>query len=258
MEVITMKKSLTGWAVFQVIEAAVLITVGVITAVFAEEGSFWTALGIIAGVVMILDAVTRMIIEFVKSPVNEIRPSIITWILELAFGIFVCIISSWIIPYLCLIFPIMMIIIGGVILTITILKHVHKGTPPLHLFTGYISAILLVGLGIVPLATYPYQYLNDLNKMQGNGTIKVMLICFGVLLIIVALTEIIFTFIALSKARKREQKVIMHIVSVHEKERESAREEGQAKAKKTHKKAEIERKEVQEAEAMLPEEREKE
>lgn len=246
MEVISHKRSLTGWAVFQIIEAALLIVIGLLTAVFAGRKDFQYALGIITGTMMIVDATTRIVIEFVQTPVNEIRMNIITWILELAFGIFVCIIARDVIGYLCLIIALMMTVIGAIILLITILKTVKKDTPGLWLSTGYVAAMLLIALGITALCFHP-SVRKSLSPEQGNDTISIMLICFGVLLVVLAITEITFTFIIMNRARKREHDLLMRVVNAHEEERKKAKA-----ASKERRKKESSRKEIQAIEVITP------
>lgn len=211
-----MKKTFFSWASFQIIEAALLIAVGIVTFVFAANENFWYILGFVMGIGMIVDSFVRLILEFVRKPIEKIKIGILVWVFELGFGIFAMIIAKQIIPYLCLIISIMMIIIGIVLLIVTILKSVRKDTSGLYLFTGYLSAILLTGLGVAATACYPYSYIKS-QEINANviNTIQIMLICLGAVILILAIVELILTVKAMVEFKNNDKNVLVDVKVNH-------------------------------------------
>lgn len=187
-----MAKILKLWSIWQYIEAALLITLGVLTIVYAGDSGFWNIIGYCAGALIILDASMRLCVQFAKSVSSNDKSGLLAPIAELTFGVFICFIPQTLVQYFSLLLAIMLIILSLIIIAEGVVRIVKKDTNIWLLIAYFVTALLLLTLGILGLVYFNYAILT-------------ILIIVGVVLALGGIAEIVTTTMVLVKQHKAKK-----------------------------------------------------
>lgn len=216
-----MKKNSVLNLVWICLEAILLITLGVLTIVYAKNADAWNAIGYITGVLILIDGLLRLILFVLTRSINISKMGLYRGIGEVTFGIFLLIRPEIVVSYFTLLIAIALVVIGTVCFIECVVSNVRRSMETWPLVCSYVTSAAISGLGIVALVYYPY----DLSKAGGTNTISILLIAIGILFIVFAFFIVIVTFAQAKKEGKLAQEEGKEIA----KKRSLAREAKQKK-----------------------------
>jgi len=219
-----MKKLISTWKIWQFIEAALLIVIGVTTIVCALQGNVGV-IGLVAGIMLIIDGVIHACVNIlIKSTDVKISTQAVA-VAELALGVWLCIRPEQLAENVVLIASLAIVAAGIMFLGDTVFATIKKSQPLKFLIMQYVITALILAAGIIALVFYPF---NGTGAGEVN-TITFVLILVGGVLIGLAIYEVAITLILISKAKKAEKEVIDATVAKHEEDRESDKKERNTK-----------------------------
>lgn len=205
--------------VLTVIEAVILLTLGILTIVFAKDQDYWNVIGYISGALIVLDGVIQLAICLFGNIVAQVKLSLIRGISEVTLGIFILFIPAVVVRYFALLVSIAITVCGLMSIVDAIVgavRHSRKGGQVvLQLILGAIA----ITLGIVALCFYPM----NAEQSAETNTISVLLIIVGIFFIISSLFAIGFMVGSIKKGRDDKDKVASEIADSREKAREEKR-----------------------------------
>lgn len=216
-----MKKNTLLNTVWVCIEAVLLLTLGVLTIVYAKNVNAWNVIGYITGALILLDGLLRIIVFVLTRSINISKAGLYRGVFEVTFGVFLLIRPEIVVTYFTLLIAIGLVVVGTVCFVECVIANVRRSLSTWPLVVSYVGSAALIGLGIVSLIYYPY----DLSKAGGTNTISIILIAIGILFIIGAFV----TVIGLIVTNKKEAKI--HEAEGEEiaKKRSAKREQKKAK-----------------------------
>lgn len=216
-----MKKNTLLNTVWVCIEAVLLLTLGVLTIVYAKNVDAWNVIGYITGALILLDGLLRIIVFVLTRSINISKAGLYRGVFEVTFGVFLLIRPEIVVTYFTLLIAIGLVVVGTVCFVECVIANVRRSLSTWPLVVSYVGSAALIALGIVSLIYYPY----DLSKAGGTNTISIILIAIGILFIIGAFV----TVIGLIVTNKKEAKI--HEAEGEEiaKKRSAKREQKKAK-----------------------------
>lgn len=186
----TESKLLLIWTIWQYIEAAILITIGILVTVFANNNDFRMFIAIFIGVLIILDGAFRLGLYYT----NQIRQSVallIIGILELTIGIFICVLNTQVIEFLQQIITVLLIVAGVALIPDAILKATRKNHDVFMIVIEFVLAIVLLALGITSAVMW---------GLQGETHVIIMIV--GILMALLGVGLLVITTIKLIHGKK--------------------------------------------------------
>ena len=216
-----MKKNTLLNTVWVCIEAVLLLTLGVLTIVYAKNVDAWNVIGYITGALILLDGLLRIIVFVLTRSINISKAGLYRGVFEVTFGVFLLIRPEIVVTYFTLLIAIGLVVVGTVCFVECVIANVRRSLSTWPLVVSYVGSAALIALGIISLIYYPY----DLSKAGGTNTISIILIAIGILFIIGAFV----TVIGLIVTNKKEAKI--HEAEGEEiaKKRSAKREQKKAK-----------------------------
>lgn len=209
-----MKKYMTVWSLIRIIEATLLVALGIITTVFANNTTYRIVIVVVAASLILLDGILRLTLYFTSPRIDDNKVALIAGAFELTFGIWLIILSKFVVDYVILFISIAILVAGVILLADGIIKIIRKSQKMLLTIFEFIGASIGISLGIVALVFFPYN-----NVSSGANTINVMLVCSGVLLAALGIFIIGFTVANLIQSKRHHDSVIEATVVKHAKER---------------------------------------
>ena len=216
-----MKKNTLLNTVWVCIEAVLLLTLGVLTIVYAKNVDAWNVIGYITGALILLDGLLRIIVFVLTRSINISKAGLYRGVFEVTFGVFLLIRPEIVVTYFTLLIAIGLVVVGTVCFVECVIANVRRSLSTWPLVISYVGSAALIALGIVSLIYYPY----DLSKAGGTNTISIILIAIGILFIIGAFV----TVIGLIVANKKEAKIHEEEGEEIAKKRSAKREQIKAK-----------------------------
>lgn len=186
----TQKTLLTVWTIWQFVEAALLITVGILTAVFASNSKYKMLVSIFIGVLIILDGIFRLCLYYTTKSSSAVA-LLVMGVLELSIGIYICILNEAIIDSFAEIVTIVLLVAGVALLPDGVIKARQQNHDVLLVVLEFILAIGLIALGITSAIMWGL-----------NGDTSIILICVGIFLALLGVGLIVITIIKLRQGKK--------------------------------------------------------
>lgn len=215
-----MKKLISTWKIWQFVEAALLVILGVTTIVCAFSNKD-NVIGLVAGVILIVDGTIHAAINlFIKSTDIKFSTQAIA-VAELALGIWLCIKPDQLAENVVLIASLTILVTGVLFLADSIFAAIHKSQAIKYLVMQFTISILIIAAGVVALVFYPFKP----STADDFNTKKLILALLGGVLIALAFYEVTTTTIAISKAKKVEEKAIEEEAIKREEKRNKKRKE---------------------------------
>ncbi len=193
-----MKKYFIVANIWKIIEAALLITVGVLTIVSFGVVELQSVIGMIAAICIVVDGALNLIFYFFRVMFREpSRGGLILSIAEIALGVFLIVKESnptdaFVVKNFTLIVAILLTVVGGAIIVEAVAKTIAKSDRLLALIGEFTVGAIALALGIVAL-------------VFTNIAANIMLIITGSLIIlagVLLLFVIVLAFVAAHKAGK--------------------------------------------------------
>lgn len=189
------KKYARLWAVWQFIEAAVLLTCGIITICFANNADYYVVIGIVVGVVIIVDSSLRLAMHFFGTD-NEESGSLLAVVGELTLGILLVSVPGAFMGVFTLFCGILLLCIALIAIFDAISRLVAKRGKVAIAVIEFICAALLIVAGILIIISY---------ATNNSGATTAILIVIGIFAIVLAIAEIVVTIqmiVDVKKSRK--------------------------------------------------------
>lgn len=215
-----MKKLIAIKTVWQIIEAAIFVGLGIITIIFSNNATYWKVIGYVTGALLAIDGLLRLIIYFANNNLDAARMNLIICVSEVTLAVFIFICANVVVEYFTLLIAILLIVLGFVTLVDSIVKIVKKSARAVSIIAGIISACCLLVLGIVALCFFPY---GKTEQSGGVNTISVMLVVSGIVLILGGVVLVVYTFIALNKIKKLTKEQNEEIAKQREEKRKAVK-----------------------------------
>jgi hypothetical protein len=191
------KKYAKLWVVWQFIEAAVLLACGIVTVCFANNQDYYFVIGIVVGIVIIVDSSLRLAMHFLGSN-NEDAGSLLAVVGELTLGILLVSAPSILMPIFTLFSGILLLAIAGVAVFDAIARLIGKKGKVAVPVVELIVAALLIVAGILIVVSY---------ANNGKDATTIILILVGIILMVLALAEVIITIQMISDAKKAKKAI---------------------------------------------------
>lgn len=187
-----MKKMYRVWAIWQIVEALLLIAAGVLTIIFSSNPDLYRWIFIAVGSFIILDGVLRILIPFFnKDPKDN---TLFIGVLELTFGIVMILQSETIIGLLMYFIGVLLFVIASVAIADGVLRIVRKKESLFFPVFEFIASLVFIAVGVIVFIAIKEA------KLQ-----NVVLIIVGVILILIAIFEIAVTIKGLVRRKRREK-----------------------------------------------------
>lgn len=227
------KRGSIAWAIWNIVEAILLIVAGILCMAWSGEGDFQKNAVLVAGIVVIVDAGLRLLLSvielFTASSVLMIKGNasqIIAGAAELALGISLCYIyghydggnvGGTIIPpaknvfgYVGIYMGVLMIVLAAVVIIHALVFFFRRyNSIGQNLFT-LISGGVLLALGIVAIL--------NLNPEKGENVVHFFLILFGLGALLLGILLGIGSVVTLIAAKKLKDDAEVNIVDETEEE----------------------------------------
>ena len=189
-----MKKFFIVANIWKFIEAALLIALGIVTIVLANNIEFKWVIGLVAAIGIIIDGVFNLTYYFLRVMYHEGRTGLIMSITEITLGIFIIVISSgtwktFVVDNFTLLVAIMLIVIGSALILEAVAKTIGKGGSVLSLVGEFLIGALAIVAGVFALV------------YRGQAA-NILLIISGIIFIVVGLLLILVIVLAMSTAIK--------------------------------------------------------
>ena len=207
-----MKRLITEYKVWKFIEAAIIITIGVLAIVSAINGET-SFVGLISGIALIVDGTLRASINIIVKENKSFTRYAIS-IGELSIGIWLCIDPSQLAESLTLISSLTILVTWTFLLVEAITDSIRKTKDVKSNVMQYIVSILTIAIGVVALVFFPFN-----GSTSGLNTITFILILLGSALCVFGIYEIVTTIIVIVKAKKAEKTIIEATAKKHEEKR---------------------------------------
>ena len=207
-----MKRLITEYKVWKFIEAAIIITIGVLAIVSAINGET-SFVGLISGIALIVDGTLRASINIIVKENKSFTRYAIS-IGELSIGIWLCIDPSQLAESLTLISSLTILVTGTFLLVEAIIDSIRKTKDVKSNVMQYIVSILTIAIGVVALVFFPFN-----GSTSGLNTITFILILLRAALCVFGIYEIVTTIIVIVKAKKAEKTIIEATAKKHEEKR---------------------------------------
>lgn len=108
-----MKKITKVWAIWTSVEAIILFVGGLFLLIFGGDVNFQDAIGIIVAMFIILDGGLRLLSQFMEK--DKTFSTIVSGVVELSFGIFICLQPHQIIDYINTFVAILLFVIASIL-----------------------------------------------------------------------------------------------------------------------------------------------
>lgn len=184
------KTLLTLWTIWQYLEAAILIVVGILTAVYASNTDYKTFVAILIAVLIILDGLFRLGLYYTSHLVSSVALLLIG-VFEITIGIYICILNSGVIDMFAEIVTILLLTAGVSLIPDGVLKLQRPERDIFLIVLEFVLAAVLIALGITAAITW-----------GTNGDTSIILICVGIFLALMGVGLVVLTSIKLAKGKK--------------------------------------------------------
>jgi hypothetical protein len=139
-----MKKLSKIWAIWTSVEAVILLVGGIFLMVYGGDVNFQNAIGIIIAMFVILDGGLRILAQFMEK--EKTFSTIVSGVIELALGIFICIEPDRIIGYISIYIAVLVFVIAALLFADAVIRLIRKaGKMPLSISEIILGLILAVG-----------------------------------------------------------------------------------------------------------------
>lgn len=193
-----MKKLFVLKSVWQFVEAALFVALGIVTIVFSNNETYWKVIGYVTGALLAVDGLLRIVMYFVNENVDAAKVNLIICISEVTLAVFIFICSEVVVYYFTLLVAILLLVLGFVSLVDSIVKIVKKTEKVSIAILRIIVGGALIALGIVALCFFPYN-----RSIASNvNTISIMLIISGIITAIAGVALAIFTAVCIHRIKK--------------------------------------------------------
>lgn len=192
--------------IWTIVEAALLIALGIVVLANYNNQDGRNIIGLVAGILIIVDGALRLALYFLDVASQEQKTGLVAGVGELSIGIFLCITPYILVDFLSLVMVLLILVIGAVLIVDALAKTLRRKVipvPPAILVALYSIGVILLAAGIAGLVLYFGESAGDVKN--------ILLIIIGVLLIVSGVFEIGFsigTIIAAMKAKDIEEEVI--------------------------------------------------
>lgn len=203
--------------VFTIIEAVIVLALGILTIIFAKDLKYWGILGYISGALIILDGIFQLGIRLFGKIVAQAKISMIRGTCELTLGIFILFVPEIVVEYFSMLVSIAMCVCGFMGIVEGIIDAVRHSKKTGKLVLQFIISAILIALGVVAIVFYP----DSKEHASGTNTISVLLIIVGVLFIISSLVTIGYMIGSMKKGREEKDKIASEIAEARQEKRES-------------------------------------
>ena len=193
-----MKKLFVLKSVWQFVEAALFVTLGIVTIVFSNNETYWKVIGYVTGALLAVDGLLRIVMYFVNEDVDAAKVNLIICISEVTLAVFIFICSEVVVYYFTLLVAILLLVLGFVSLVDSIVKIAKKTEKVSIAILRIIVGAALIALGIVALCFFPY----NRSVSSSVNTISIMLIISGVITAIAGVALAIFTGVCIHRIKK--------------------------------------------------------
>ncbi len=187
-----MKKLMKLWAVWQFIEAAILLTAGILTIVFATNTDYHYIIGLIVGIFVIVDSALHLTMHFFDDE-DRSAVKLVAIVAELTVGIILICLAQELVKYLTLFVAILLLAISLALILDGISRFVLKYKPVLAPILEFVAAAVFITAGVLLLISYA----ND--SIIGSATV---LIIIGISLSVLAIAEVIITIAMIHDGKK--------------------------------------------------------
>lgn len=193
-----MKKYFIVANIWKILEAVLLVTVGVLTIVSAPVSDLRSVIGMIAAICVVTDGALNLIFYFFRVLFRQpSRNGLILSIAEIALGVFLIVKeaepgSQFVVENFTLIIALLLTVIGAAVIIEAVGRTIAKSDKTLALIGEFAIGVIALALGIVAIIFL-------------NVAIDVMLIITGSLIIlagVLLLFVIVLAFVAAHKAGK--------------------------------------------------------
>lgn len=184
------------------IESVLLLTLGILTIVYARNHDAWNVIGYIAGVLILIDGLLRLTLFVITRSINVSKAGLYRGIGEVTFGVFLLIRPEIVVQYFTLLIAIGLVVVGLVFVIECIIANIRKSASTWTLIVSYLGSLLLLALGIFALIYYPYSGIAN----DEINTISILLIVIGVLFIV---SSVLIVIVLLSSLKKQEKQDVI-------------------------------------------------
>ena len=178
------------WAVWQIVEAIILLAAGVFTIIFSNDVNLYKWIFIAISAFVILDGILRIMMPFFnKDPRDN---TMFIGIFELTLGIVILLKSQDIIQVMMLFIGIILLVLAPVAIADGVIRIARRRESLFFPVVEFVSSLIFIAVGTIILYSI-------------NNYMMIVLIVIGVILLILAIVEISLTIRMLSKIKKRER-----------------------------------------------------
>lgn len=192
------------WGIWNFVEAALLLTAGILCTVFAVMNENISAselpsyIAYLVGGFIILDGGLRIITSLVKGEQSTESSIMLIGGFEITFGIVLMLFNEIFISFIVKFIAIFLIVVGALFIAFSVFAIVKRKVKMFVPIMEVLFGAVLSGVGIAILVLF----IKDENS---NTSMKIGLICVGCVLLIAGLVQALITAILLSKAKKEEK-----------------------------------------------------
>ena len=196
-----MKRTTLLNTIWIIVEAALILVLGILTMVFAKKVDSWNAIGVVAGVLVLIDGLLYAVLFTLTRSVNNSKRTIYRGVAEVTLGIFLLIRPEIVVIYFTLLVAIALVVSGVVCLIECGMVLYRKAMERFQLIMSFIASGVILALGITALVFYPYNF----SDAGGTNTISVMLLGGGALFCALSVLIVIMTLLRVHKMAKLDQ-----------------------------------------------------
>lgn len=193
-----MKKTTLLNTIWIIVEAALLLVLGILTMVFAKKVQSWNAIGYIAGILILIDGLLYTVLFTLTRSVSDNKRTIYRGIGEITLGIFILVRPEIVVTYFTLLVAIGLVVIGTICLTECCMVLYRRAMEKFQLTMSFLASGIILGLGVTALVFYPYNYTETLEY----NTISVMLLGGGGLFCVLSVVIVIMTLVKVHRMSK--------------------------------------------------------
>ncbi len=152
-----MKKYYLVANIWKFIEAALLIALGIITMVLANNGDFKYVIGLIAAISLIVDGAFNLSSYFFRVFFHQHRTGMVSAVVEIAMGVFIIVLTSQpayrnlFVDGFALIVALLLIVIGVALFVEGAAKLAIKSKKILPVVVEFVIGAIVIAMGIVAL-----------------------------------------------------------------------------------------------------------
>ncbi len=200
------KKLVLMKVIWSIVEAALLIALGIVVLVNYNNADGKNLIGTVAGILIVVDGALRLALYFLDVASQEQKTGLVAGVGELSVGIFLIVKPYILAEFLALVMVLLVLVIGVVLIIDALAKTLRRKVVPVPmsvLVITYIIGAILTAMGIVGLVLYFGEQAEDVQN--------VLLVIIGIMLIVGGVFEIGFSIgglIAAKKANDAAQEVI--------------------------------------------------